>query len=196
MMEYNLYETFRGHISTLKECSKDHSDPGCIKFMTESQLEAINFDTVKTKYANDLVLSEECAASVDALLETDENIAFVEFKNGKVNNRNIKDKIRDSLLLFCDLTKQTISDTRKNLDFIVVYNEEKKENWVKRVIGLVEQHREKRVFSFDVCISERKSGILPGCVKQYFSSDSSANGNCIGMRWTLDGGVRRGDIGI
>ena len=112
MMEYNLYETFREHISTLKECSKDHSDPGCIKFMTESQLEAINFDTVKTKYANDLVLSEECAASVDALLETDENIAFVEFKNGKVNNRNIKDKIRDSLLLFCDLTKQTISDTR------------------------------------------------------------------------------------
>ena len=71
------------------------------------------------------MLSEECAASVDALLETDENIAFVEFKNGKVNNRNIKDKIRDSLLLFCDLTKQTISDTRKNLDFIVVYNEEK-----------------------------------------------------------------------
>ena len=125
MMEYNLYETFREHISTLKECSKDHSDPDCIKFMTESQLEAINFDTVKTKYANDLVLSEECAASVDALLETDENIAFVEFKNGKVNNRNIKDKIRDSLLLFCDLTKQTISDTRKNLDFIVVYNEEK-----------------------------------------------------------------------
>ena len=123
MMEYNLYETFREHISTLKECSKDHSDPGCIKFMTESQLEAINFDTVKTKYANDLVLSEECAASVDALLETDENIAFVEFKNGQVNNRNIKDKIRDSLLLFCDLTKQTISDTRKNLDFIVVYNE-------------------------------------------------------------------------
>ena len=42
-----------------------------------------------------------------------------------MNNRNIKDKIRDSLLLFCDLTKQTISDTRKNLDFIVVYNEEK-----------------------------------------------------------------------
>ena len=54
-MEYNLYETFREHISTLKECSKDHSDPGCIKFMTESQLEAINFDTVKTKYANDLL---------------------------------------------------------------------------------------------------------------------------------------------
>ena len=125
MREHNLYETFREHISTLKECSKDHSDPDCIKFMTESQLEAINFDTVKTKYTNDLVLSEECAASVDALLEKDENLAFVEFKNGKVNNRNIKDKIRDSLLLFCDLTKQTISDTRKNLDFIVVYNEEK-----------------------------------------------------------------------
>ena len=125
MREHNLCETFREYRSTLKECSKDYSDPDRIEFMTETQLEAINFDTVKTKYANDLGLSEECAASVDALLETDENLAFVEFKNGKVNNRNVKDKIRDSLMLFCDLTKQTISDTRKNLDFIVVYNEEK-----------------------------------------------------------------------
>ena len=58
MREYNLYETFREHISTLKECSKDHSDPGCIKFMKQTHLEAINFVTDHTKYAHDLVNSE------------------------------------------------------------------------------------------------------------------------------------------
>ncbi len=93
--------------------------------MTESQIEAVNFDEFKTKYANNLRLSEECAASTDALLQTDTGLAFVEFKNGKVNNRNVKDKIRDSLLLFCDFTQKTISYTREHVDFIVVYNEEK-----------------------------------------------------------------------
>ena len=93
--------------------------------MTESQIEAVNFDKFKTKYTNDLRLSEECAASADALLQTDTGLAFVEFKNGKVNNRNVKDKIRDSLLLFCDFTQKTISYTREHVDFIVVYNEER-----------------------------------------------------------------------
>ena len=48
--------------------------------MTESQIEAVNFDKFKTKYTNDLRLSEECAASADALLQTDTGLAFVEFK--------------------------------------------------------------------------------------------------------------------
>ena len=129
MSDYDIYETFRNNKSTLKECSKDNSDPNCIKFMTESQLEVINFDMVKTKYTNALKLSEECAASVDALLQADEASAFIEFKNGNLSGQaakqNMKNKIRDSLLLFCGLTKQTIRDTRENLDFILVYNEEK-----------------------------------------------------------------------
>lgn len=125
MNDFGIYAMFADHKSTLKECSEDNSDGSTIKFMTESQIEAVNFDKFKTKYTNDLRLSEECAASADALLQTDTGLAFVEFKNGKVNNRNVKDKIRDSLLLFCDFTQKTISYTREHVDFIVVYNEEK-----------------------------------------------------------------------
>ena len=125
MNDFGIYSMFADHKSTLKECSEDNSDGSTIKFMTESQIEAVNFDKFKTKYTNDLRLSEECAASADALLQTDTGLAFVEFKNGKVNNRNVKDKIRDSLLLFCDFTQKTISYTREYVDFIVVYNEEK-----------------------------------------------------------------------
>ena len=125
MSDHNLYDVFSDYKSTLKECSKDNSDPKNVKFMTESQLEVINFDGIKTKYTNDLALSEICAASVDALLQMDEDLAFVEFKNGKVDKRNVKDKARDSLLMLCDLMKRTISYTREHLDFIVVYNEER-----------------------------------------------------------------------
>lgn len=125
MNDSGIYAMFADHKSTLKECSGDNSDGSTIKFMTESQTEAVNFDEFKTKYANNLRLSEECAASADALLQTNTGLAFVEFKNGKVNNRNVKDKIRDSLLLFCDFTDRTISYTREHVDFIVVYNEEK-----------------------------------------------------------------------
>ena len=125
MSDHNLYDVFSDYKSTLKECSKDNSDPKNVKFMTESQLEVINFDGIKTKYTNDIALSEICAASVDALLQMDEDLAFVEFKNGKVDKRNVKDKARDSLLMLCDLMKRTISYTREHLDFIVVYNEER-----------------------------------------------------------------------
>ena len=113
MSDHNLYDVFSDYKSTLKECSKDNSDPKNVKFMTESQLEVINFDGIKTKYTNDLALSEICAASVDALLQMDEDLAFVEFKNGKVDKRNVKDKARDSLLMLCDLMKRTISYTRE-----------------------------------------------------------------------------------
>lgn len=45
--------------------------------------------------------------------------------NGKVNNRNIKDKLRDSLLIFGDITGSTVLTARENAVFIVVYNQEK-----------------------------------------------------------------------
>lgn len=52
---------------------------------------------------------------------------IIEFKNGdmKSEKRRVKDKIRDSLLLFCDITEMRIAETRKAMDFILVYNIEK-----------------------------------------------------------------------
>lgn len=125
MIDLDEYFIFAENKITLKEASKDDSDISNIQHMTDCELEAIDFDLVKRKYANSLKLSDEVAASVDALLQIGEHIVFVEFKNGKVNNRNIKDKARDSLLIFCDVAGKTISYMRERVDLIVVYNLEK-----------------------------------------------------------------------
>lgn len=125
MIDLDTYEIFRVNKTTLKETSKDASERESVQYMTDSPIEVVDFDKVKRHYANHLHLSEECAASVDALVKTEENLLMIEFKNGKVNNRNVKDKVRDSLLFFCDITGKNISYTRENLEFIVVYNQEK-----------------------------------------------------------------------
>ena len=115
------------NLSSLKEISKDDSDKSNIQYMTKSLLEVINFDEVKKKYINSLGLSEDNASSVDGILEIGDRVDFIEFKNGKMKNekRNVKDKIRDSLLMFCDITEKQICDTREQVEFILVYNQEK-----------------------------------------------------------------------
>lgn len=125
MMDLDAYPIFRDHKSTLRELSKDDHDPENIQYMTDSQAEAVAFDDVKTQYANDLGLSEESAASVDALISLADGVWFIEFKNGAVNKRQVKDKARDSLLLFLDTIGKTIAFSRENMDLIVVYNLER-----------------------------------------------------------------------
>ena len=84
-----------------------------------------NFDLVKRHYVNGFGLSEDAITSVDAIVPLEDRILFVEFKNGQVNNRNIKDKARDSLLVFLEIIGENIAFSRSNIDFIVVYNLEK-----------------------------------------------------------------------
>lgn len=79
MIDWKAYEIFADNISTLKEISKDDSQKEDIQYMTDSLKEAVDFDAVK-------------------------------------------EKIRDSLLLFCDITGMQISDTREWMEFILVYN--------------------------------------------------------------------------
>ena len=123
-MNLDQFQLFADHKITLMEASKDDSGiDDC--YMTDSKIEVTDFDMVKRHYANALHCSEECAASVDALLSVDDTVTFIEFKNGKVNNRNVKDKLRDSLLIFLDVTGKTISYTRENAELIVVYNPDK-----------------------------------------------------------------------
>ena len=127
MINLEDYKIFKDSKKSLKELSKDDSNNDKIEFMTESEIEVIDFDSVKTKYTNELQLSEETAKSVDALTETCDGLAFVEFKNGNMKNEKakVKEKIRDSLLLFCDITNKTVSYTREKMDFVLVYNIEK-----------------------------------------------------------------------
>lgn len=125
MIDLSSYPILNDRKSTLKETSKDDSDINDIHYMTSSVLDAVNFDLVKRCYVNELGLSEDVATSVDAIVSFADRISFVEFKNGRVNNRNIKDKARDSLLIFLEIIRKNIAYSRKYIDFIVVYNLEK-----------------------------------------------------------------------
>ena len=125
MINVDLYPILNDNIESLKETSKDDSDTNNIQYMTTSEIAVVNFDLVKRSYVNRFGLSEEVATSVDAIVPMKDGILFVEFKNGKVNNRNIKDKARDSLLIFLEIIGKNITFSRSNIDFVVVYNIEK-----------------------------------------------------------------------
>lgn len=125
MINLELYPILLDNRKSLRETSKDDSDPNDIQYMTSSETEVVNFDLVKRRYVNGFGLSEDVITSVDAIVPLEDRILFVEFKNGQVNNRNIKDKARDSLLVFLEIIGENIAFSRSNIDFIVVYNLEK-----------------------------------------------------------------------
>lgn len=127
MIELNNYDIFCNNKSTLKETSLDSSSS---EYMTQSEIVVIDFDMVKKEYEKKIGLpynEDGYACSVDAIFCSDERITFVEFKNGNMKNQknNVKNKLRDSLLIFGAITNQNISFTRENIDFILVYNGEK-----------------------------------------------------------------------
>lgn len=123
-MKIEDYPIFSDHRDTLKEMSKDTSldQP---QYMTERTEEAVNFDLVKRAYTNHLGLSEETASSCDSLAFLPAGSVFIEFKNGKVKPADVKTKIRDSLLIYGGIAGQSISDTRTQMEFVLVYNGEK-----------------------------------------------------------------------
>lgn len=133
-MKFDLdkYPLFRDNKTSLQETSKDNSD-GTNHFMTYDTYKVVNFDAVKTAYLNSNHISEEHAASVDAMLNTEEGMLyFIEFKNGELHSekQNINRKIRDSVMIFCAIADEQIEFTRKNLRFILVYNAAKNDfNW-------------------------------------------------------------------
>ena len=112
-----------GRISTIRETSYDSEHD---EYMTDSEVKVTDFDRVKTDYMNKLGLTEENAHSVDALAKGIEGSLFylVEFKNGNCKNeaQGINLKIRDTLLILCDICGKKISDTRESIIFVLVYN--------------------------------------------------------------------------
>ncbi len=113
-----------GYYSSWTECSRDDSH-NVSMIVNENQV--VNFDMVKTRYLNDLGLSEESAASVDALGEDSEgHVYLIEFKNGDINQDEIRNKVFESILIYNDITSSSLKDTREKMDFILVYNSERK----------------------------------------------------------------------
>lgn len=109
---------------SIKETSYDDAQN---EYMTESQIEVIDFDKVKEEYICTLKLSEPPKSCDSLYMNGDEKI-FIEFKNGKVKPFEVRKKIYDSILIFSDLIKCGISETRAEIEYILVYNHEANKN--------------------------------------------------------------------
>lgn len=105
---------------SIKETSYDDAQK---EYMTESQIEVIDFDKVKDEYIHTLKLSESPKSCDSLYINGDEKI-FIEFKNGKVKPFEVRKKIYDSILIFSDLINCGISKTRAEIEYILVYNYE------------------------------------------------------------------------
>lgn len=111
--------------TTLREASYYKSEDG-EGYMTErTDVLVYNFDKVKQKYTAQLHKPEKGICSVDAFWP--EKTIFIEFKNGKnFGNKELTEKMRDTLLIYCDLMGTAISELRESSEFVVVYNEDNK----------------------------------------------------------------------
>ncbi len=126
MIDITLYPIFMNHMSDLKSVSVDKHDSDDAEYMTQSLKEVVDFDAVKNEYVKTLGLSE-IPSSNDALFHGEEDtLVFAEFKNGRINKRkkySLQKKIYDSVMIFGDITSVGISRMRKDIDYILVYNE-------------------------------------------------------------------------
>ena len=106
----------------LKETSfsKSHQE-----YMTYSKMKVIDFDEFKNQYVSENKIKSEGIKSNDALYFGRDKDYFIEFKNGKITNEivfDIRKKIYDSILIFCDYYSKTLKDTREKMEYILVYD--------------------------------------------------------------------------
>ncbi len=125
MIKINDYAILSSKMSTLKKTSLDKTNN---TYMTECLYPVVNFDKVTTAYLKNKNI-DGVPCSNDALLVTEDGKTFfIEFKNGHIDDNdivNIKEKIYASIPILTDIIKKYISDTRKALGYILVFNEEK-----------------------------------------------------------------------
>ena len=105
MFDFNAHDIFKGNYTSLKRASRDDGSGEWI-YMTESDLQVVNFDKVMKKYCGDVGISLPC--SNDALCENNgnERLTFIEFKNGKIKSYELDQKIYDSLLVLPILSRR------------------------------------------------------------------------------------------
>jgi len=112
---------------TLKDASEDVNKSSDEKYMTLSRISVVNFDAFKNAFIKNMVLTG-IPLSCDVLyMNKQKELFLIEFKNGVIEakkNYEIKMKIIESLLLLSEEFSETIKFTRKNMAFILVYNED------------------------------------------------------------------------
>lgn len=135
-MAINEYDIFKNNLETLEELSKDNNQKDSVSYMVNLKERAIDFDEIKRKYANSFGITEEVLGSVDAVLSVDNKVYFIEFKNGEIaakTKKDIKKKIYSSLLIFLDIIKNNLDYARNNIEFILVYNEDKNDTGKNKI---------------------------------------------------------------
>lgn len=111
----SLPDILKNNIDTLENTSSDDDHN---YYMTNSKLPVINFDKAAKCYKDEKDLNY-LPASNDALYIMDKNhLYFLEFKNGKIEEDNIKTKIYDSLFILSDIK---YNDGYKYIDSIVEF---------------------------------------------------------------------------
>lgn len=137
MIDIEEISEFKCSISELKKTSYDDSNE---QYMTESNLSVYNFDNVMKHYCKSRKIKKYIPSSADAFYVCKNNEMYlIEFKNGRINKEDIfgiKKKILESLLVMTDLFKIHISDTREDLNFILVYNNVKNTSYEEMVQSL------------------------------------------------------------
>jgi hypothetical protein len=131
LIHFDNYDILKSNISTLKETSIDNHDKNNICYMTDSEIEAVNFDDVKRAYIKGLSLSEEPKSNDALFINRNNNLVFVEFKNGFMDAPKkyaVRKKIYDSIIILTDIMNMGVSQLRNNMEYILVYNEDINKN--------------------------------------------------------------------
>ena len=126
MIKLSDYAPFNDHIESLQDLSYDTAEK---EYLTTATHCAIAFDKAKSSYIRQYADPKSELSSVDALLQTNDAVVLVEFKNGDLSDGKRKKEVRlkvcDSLLMLSGIFNISLSEIRTQTDFILVYNEEK-----------------------------------------------------------------------
>lgn len=150
---------FSQNYTTLKKASINNASSKKDSYMTECEFKVVDFDKVKESYIKGLKL-QETPSSNDCLLEFDNELYFIEFKDGNMKDEihKVRRKIFESLLIFSDITTTSISYTRKNVNYILVYNKIKSKEFIQKrrdkKLGKTEVQESSSLKNFSNMLSE------------------------------------------
>ena len=122
-------ESMEKYLSTYRETSYDRS-----------RGESLLWDERKKVYNYDEAVDEICAlyrngenlSSADAIVERDDLILFIEFKNqrlSRIDSASIRKKAFDTILLFSLLERNDQEMRKKRKGFMVLYDEDDIPSW-------------------------------------------------------------------
>lgn len=121
-------EYFIQYISSLKDTSYNKN---ANTFLTNSDLQVINFDKVKDNFASDKKISSP--SSVDALYYNNGILYFIEFKDAECKEHILHKKIYDSIIILSSKLNISVNEIVENSIYIVVYSSEKNKDMISKI---------------------------------------------------------------